>query len=96
MWKEASEAGSDTVGFEKVQPWLSTRQQKRGRGRAKVDDSDATDDDADDAAPAVDDDDESTPSNHCSEDNDCNTCFSCCKDYLSDQDSCDGCVTEMC
>ena len=54
------------------------------------------DDDADDAAPAVDDDDESTPSNHCSEDNDCNTCFSCCKDYLSDQDSCDGCVTEMC
>ena len=47
--------------------------------------------DADDSAA-----DDSTSGNHCSEDNNCNVCFSCCKDYLSDQDACDSCASEEC
>ena len=42
-------------------------------------------------------DDDSTGSgHHCSADNDCNVCFTCCKDYLSDQDACDSCYEEQC
>ena len=35
-------------------------------------------------------------SNSCAGDTTCNVCDSCCKDYLSDQDACDSCVSEEC
>ena len=44
-WKTAAASGSDSVGYEKPPPWRSTRVAKRGRGEAKVDNDDTTDDD---------------------------------------------------